>query len=657
MPRLLAAYAAITLLPVLALGVVLGITFNHEATMRGLAEGRAEAQVVAQTAVEPQLDGTPFSHGLSGDERAAMQRLVKRAVDSKEVLRLRLRDLQGQVVYSDDGTGFHTPVDDAALDAAAGNTVAHLTHLNADSGVDGDNDDSDVGVPSVEVYLPLHAGSPSRTVGVLEIYLPYTPIAREVSAGLRHLRIDLMIGLAGLYLLLVAITMSASRGLRRELDVNAFIATHDTLTKLPNRGLFRDRAKLAITRASSGPRAVTIAVLDLDRFKQINDALGDRSGERLLTGLGARLSAAVDAQDTVARIGGDEFGLVLHGATDSEQALQRLREVIRQDFELDGLTLAIESSIGFVTVAEGGHEIDLELRHAELAMYAAKAHHDGVVRYSPDLEEYNADNLALVTKLRDAIADNQLLLHYQPQIDPDTGTTIAVEALLRWRHPVHGFVPPDQFLPLAEQTEVIEAVTDWVIATALREVKLVVEQGFDISVAVNASARSIVRDDFGPRVLQALADAGVSPTRLTVEVTETALMTDHTRAMKVLSDLAAGGVGVSLDDFGRGQTSLGYLSSLPINELKIDRSFVTDMDSNQAHAAIVRSMIDLGQNLGMHVVAEGIETADVLGALHVAGCDLAQGFYVARPMPVDQLIEWLNQRSAVERRTPSYVRS
>jgi diguanylate cyclase (GGDEF)-like protein len=549
MPRLLAVYAAITLLPVLVLGVVLGITFNHEATKRGLAQGRAEALVIAQTAVEPELNGQALSSGLTPGEHAAMQRLVSRAVQEKDLLRLRLRDLKGRVVFADDGTGFHEGVDDEALEAAKYRTVvSDLTHLNADS-----NDDaSNIGEPAVEVYLPLHAGTPTRIVGVLEIYLPYSPIAAEVHSGLRRLKIDLIAGLAGLYLLLFAITLSASRGLRRELASNAFLATHDRLTGLPNRGLFRDRAKAAIGRSLSPNRRITIAIIDLDRFKQINDALGDGCGDRLLIEVGVRLGAEIDDGDTLARLGGDEFGLVLRNPVDPEQMLYRLREAIRRDFELDGLTLSIESSIGFVTVYGGDRDADLHLRRAQVAMYAAKAHHSGVVPYSPDLEQYDADQLALVTELRDAITSDQLVLYYQPQVDPVSGQAIAVEALLRWQHPTHGFVPPDQFLPLAEQTEVIDTVTDWVIATALRDIRRVAELGFDISVAVNASARTIVREDFTPRVLQALTAGGVTPGRLTVEVTETALLTDRVRATKVLSGLASAGVGVSLDDFGRG---------------------------------------------------------------------------------------------------------
>jgi diguanylate cyclase len=277
-------------------------------------------------------------------------------------------------------------------------------------------------------------------------------------------------------------------------------------------------------------------------------------------------------------------------------------------------------------------------------MRAATAQQVGVLAYSSEIEHYNADNLELVGELGDAIDSDQLVLHYQPQIEAATGRAVAIEALWRWQHPTRGLIVPDQFLPLAEETEVIETVTDWVLATALRDVKRMAEMGFDMSVAVNVSPRTIARDDFTPRVLKALVEAGVAPSRLTVEVTETALLADHSRGGAVLSGLASSGVGVSLDDFGRGQTSLGYLSSLPVDELKIDRSFVTDMNDHAGHEGIVRSVIGLAHNLGMTVVAEGVETADVLSSLRIAHCDRVQGFHTARPMPLEELMGWLATR-------------
>ena len=634
--RLLAIYAAITFVPVFALGVVLAVTFRSNANQNGLAQGRSEAMLIAQTAVQPQLESNSLSSGLSPAERARLGRLVDRAVRRGDVLRLRLRDLTGRVVFADDGSGFGTEREREAIEAAHGEPVTLLTHLNADS-----NDHGRQGVAAVEVYLPISEGTPARRVGVLEIYLPYAPIARNVALGLNHLYLDLALGLTALYLLLFAITGSVSRGLRREVAINAFLAHNDPLTALPNRAQFLRRARAAVAHAGRSRQALAIAIIDLDRFKDINDALGHQSGDQLLTTLARRISDEMRPGDIVARLGGDEFGLLLCGVDDAEQALLSLCEVIAREVEVRGLPLSIQPSIGFVTATAAPIDADTLLQRADMAMYAAKTQHAGVVAYRAELEHYDAANLSLVGELRRAITAGELVLHYQPQTNLAGGGIETVEALVRWQHPVHGLLCPDSFLPLAEQTDLIDKLTDWVLTTALGEFRRLDAAGSDLAVAVNVSARSIGRTDFAPRVIQALIDLRVAPERLVIEVTETALLTDPARAARVLSELAQAGVRISVDDFGRGHTSLRYLSALPVDELKIDRSFVTDMCENAAHAAIVRSIIDLAHNLSMRVVAEGIETDEVLAALREGHCDLAQGFLLARPMAARALDQWL----------------
>jgi diguanylate cyclase (GGDEF)-like protein len=636
MVRLFVVYALVTSIPVIGLGVVLAGTFRKEANRRGLAEGRAEATLIGQTTVGPELDGQSLSGGVTAADKADLGRIVSRAVGQGRILRLRVRDLAGNVVWSDDGSGFGEQPEDEALDAARGETVARLTHLNADS-----DDEGPTGVAAVEVYLPLVAGDPGRRVGVLEIYLPYAPIAHDVQAGLHNLYLDLSLGLGALYLLLFAITVSVSRGLRRELSINAFLAHHDALTELPNRSLFLSRARTAVAQTSPERPPVAVAIIDLDHFKDINDTLGHQSGDQLLTQLAQRVSANMRAGDTVARFGGDEFGLVLCDVADAEQALRRLRDVIAAEIDVRGLPLSVAPSIGFVTVADRDADVDTLLQHAEVAMYAAKAQHAGVLEYRPDLDQYDASSLALLAELRHAIADDQLVLHYQPQASTASERVSAVEALVRWQHPVHGLLYPDRFLPLAEQTDLIDTLTEWVIDEALAQAQRLSDQGFDLAIAVNVSARTVVRPEFAGEVIAALQRSEVDPERLIVEVTETALLIDPARAADVLTELAAAGVTISLDDFGQGQTSLGYLSRLPVHELKIDRSFVTDMDENPSHAAIVRSIIDLGHNLSMLVVAEGIETESVLATLRGYACDMAQGFFLARPMPAASLDAWL----------------
>jgi diguanylate cyclase (GGDEF)-like protein len=636
-PRLLLSYALMTLVPVLLLGLALGLSFRHISMQRGLNEGKRQALLVAQTAIEPELDGRLLTSRLSRREHATLEALVRTAVADKNVLRMRLRDLSGRVVFSDDQTGItHSGDDQEALRAAHGELVARLTHLNADG-----NDDGPLGVPAVEVYLPLHVTSRRGPVGVLEVYLPYGPIAADVNAGLDALYVDLALGLAGLILVLFAITLSVSRGLRRELSVNAFLAQYDPLTSLPNRTLFIERARAAVERASRSGRTATLAILDLDHFKDINDTLGHPSGDALLAELGGRLGESMRSGDTVARLGGDEFGLVLLDLPDPAAVLLRLSELIASETDVRGLRLSVSPSIGYVTVRDALTSVETLMQQADVAMYSSKAQRSLMTEYRPGLDRYDTSDLELATELRRAISDDELVLHYQPQVDLRSDAVVAVEALIRWEHPVHGLLPPGRFLPMAEQTDLIEHVTEWVLARALADIRRFNDAGHQISVSVNVSARSIVRPHFAHEVIAALEQSGVAPDQLVVEVTETALLTDPRRARTVLAELSAAGVRISIDDFGRGQTSLGYLTDLPIDELKIDRSFVTDLSLNAADSAIVRSVIELGHNLSMRVVAEGVEDAGAVTVLRGLDCDLAQGFHLARPMALEALLERL----------------
>ncbi len=637
MIRLFMIYAAISLAPVLILGAVLASSYRSNARQRGLAEGRSQAALVAQTAVEPLLSGHPLSEGLTATEFSDLERLS--AVSEQSVVRLRLRDLQGRVVYSDDGSGMNAKPDDEALEALealAGEAITKLTHLNADS-----NDTGASGIAVVEVYRVLMAGSPARVVGVLELYLPYSPIEHDVTAGLSDLYRDLVIGLALLWLVLFGVSVSVTRGLRRQVALTTFLAEHDSLTGLPNRRLFHRRAEVALAEAAQNDAPVAIAIIDLNRFREINDTLGHQSGDRVLIELARRLKCSVSDRDIVARLGGDEFGLILHGVADAAALSRRLTGVLDHDVEVNGLSLAIEASIGFVVATEDGTDAQELLQRADVAMYVAKVRQIGVLRYDAGDDHYDADNLHLIAELRRGIDAGELVLHYQPKTRVIDGHIEAVEALVRWRHPVLGMLSPDRFIPLAENTDLMDKLTTWVLTAALTEVRDLGPLGTDLSVAVNISARDLTRARFAEHVVETLDRLGMPARRLVLELTETALLTDPIRAASVLAELAAAGVTISLDDFGCGQTSLGYLSALPLHELKIDRSFVGDMTNDKAHDAIVRSIIDLGHNLGLRVVGEGVETNSVLLRLRTVGCDVAQGYLLARPMPIDQLTAWL----------------
>lgn len=639
--RLFVTFAVIMLIPVVLLGLVLASDYRHEADRRGLAQGHSEALLMAQTAVEPILDGRPLSDGLSPSETADMQRLVHTSVRSGDVLRLRLRDLAGNVVYSDDGSGLQKQTDvgdehDEALEAARGTAIIRLTRLNADS-----DDTGSLGPESVEVYLPLLAGSGAHRVGILEVYLPYAPIRAEIDAGIDGLYRNLAIGLAALYILLFGISFTVGRKLRRQVKVNAYMAEHDALTNLPNRVLFHRRVEASLRRGRKTGRATTIAIIDLDRFKEINDTLGHYNGDRLLTALSDRMAAHLRGRDALARLGGDEFGIVLTGVSEPEGILARLRDVIEDEVEIRGLPVCIEASIGYVVAPDHGEDVDELLQLADVAMYVAKEHHAGVVRYDHSQNHYDSANLALVSELRVAIEEDELVLFYQPKVSLHDGRVTSVEALIKWQHPQLGLLSADRFIPLAEQTGLIDRVTKWVAHRAIADLNA---WRNGLSIAVNVSARSLGHPGLVSLLVDSLALSGVDPRRLCVEVTETALMTDPERAALVLDDLHHAGIGISIDDFGTGQTSLRYLSALPVDEIKIDGSFISDMTVSAGHRAIVRSIVDLGHNLGLHVVGEGVETEETASALRATGCDVAQGYLYARPMPAEQLSHWIASR-------------
>ncbi|MEY2461740.1 MAG: diguanylate cyclase [Acidimicrobiaceae bacterium] len=642
MLRLFAVHAAVSLVPVLLLGVALAVTYRSDAEHRGVAEGKSRAHLLAEAGVEPLLDGRPLNGPLSSAEQASLQRLADLTTEEGQILRLRLRDLNAMVVFSDDGSGFGGEPDDEALEAAGGESIGLLTHLNTDT-----NDSGPKGVAAVEVYVPL-TDSQGQVVGVLETYLPYAPINADVNAAISNLYRNLVLGLAALYVALFVISLSVSRGLRRQVGINAYMAEHDSLTDLPNRTLFHRQADAALRDAAANREPVTIANIDLDRFKEVNDTLGHHNGDLVLAELARRLADHARPCDTIARLGGDEFGVILRDVRDPSRELAALRAVINREVEVSGLPLSLEASVGYVVAPFDGDEVDDLLQHADVAMYMAKSKHFGIVRYDPANDHYDASKLELVAQLRHAIDDGQLVLHYQPKTTLSDGHVDEIEALVRWQHPTHGLLYPDSFLPLAEQTDLIDRLTDWVLARALVETDRLRSGDAPLAVAVNVSARNLSSPDFADMVIGTLRRLGVAADRLIIEITETALLADPDRAAGALARLSDFGVRISLDDFGSGQTSLGYLSALPIHELKIDKSFVTDMLVNPAHAAIVRSIVDLGHNLSLSVVGEGVETEDTLTMLRGSGCDIAQGFLMARPMPADQLRLWFTTRNEQE---------
>jgi diguanylate cyclase (GGDEF)-like protein/PAS domain S-box-containing protein len=430
---------------------------------------------------------------------------------------------------------------------------------------------------------------------------------------------------------------TAERGLHR-------LALHDALTDLPNRALFTDRLDRTIAAAQRASDSFSVLYLDLDRFKEVNDAFGHGAGDALLRELAKRLAAQLGGSDTLARFGGDEFAILLPRARTVADALsvgEILQAVLQRPYDLDRRAVYIEASLGAVVYPADGQTADALLRHADIAMYQAKRTGKGLVPYSVEQDPQSQKRIDLMSDLRHAIERDELFLHFQPQVRPADATSCnQVEALVRWRHPVRGSVAPSDFIPLAEESGFINELTRWVLREALSNVAAFSRAGRDMRVAVNLSARNLQMPGLAELVARDLAEFGVSASSLTLELTETAVMLDAQRGLETLTKLAAVGVRLSIDDFGTGYSSLANLRRLPVNELKIDRSFVADMVTNPSSGAIVRSIVQLGHSMGLTVVAEGIEDAATLAALSADGCDLAQGYHMARPMAFDALVRW-----------------
>ncbi|MCA1645375.1 MAG: EAL domain-containing protein, partial [Chloroflexi bacterium] len=419
-------------------------------------------------------------------------------------------------------------------------------------------------------------------------------------------------------------------------------ALHDPLTALPNRVLLHDRLEQAVLTAQRDSSAMTLLVLDLDRFKEVNDTLGHHAGDRLLQEVARRLRGALRAVDTVARLGGDEFAVVLPGADAlaAEIGAAKVQLALDDPLVLDECELSVGASIGIATFPMHGADADTLLRHADIAMYAAKRARGGVATYSPSSDGHSSERLMLVAALRRAIPTDELSLHYQPQIDCATGHLMGVEALVRWWHPERGLIGPDQFVPLAEQSGLIRQLTRWVLAAALAQSTGWQDLGDDVGLSVNLSSNDLLDERLPAFVAQELQRRHFPAERLTLEITESALLADPDRAGEVLAQIRQLGVRVALDDFGTGYSSLSYLKEWPVDEVKVDRSFVRNLVTDQRDRAIVRATIDLSHSLGLDVVAEGVEDAATLRLLIAMGSDRAQGFYIARPLPPSRLLVW-----------------
>jgi diguanylate cyclase (GGDEF)-like protein len=632
---LLGQFSLLSLMLIATLGAVLATVLEGQIERRALEGAERLALVTAQVGVAPHLTSRDLLRPMSPLRLSQLDTdLHQTGLDEVGLVRVKIYNSHAGLVYSDDRRLIgESELGSGKLREALGGGLA--------SDVENGTEDTHTGRRVLEVYTPLRLGAGAGVDGALEIYLSYDPVAAAVAREKRTLYLFLGIGLAFLYAVLFRVVAGASRRLRH-------LALHDALTGLPNRSLFHERVERAI-KGIRADRMVAVLLIDLDRFKEVNDTLGHDHGDELLKVVAERLGGALRHGDTLARLGGDEFAVVLgdlpHRGAAAELA-GRLHDALRRPFALRGIAVELDASIGVALCPAHGRDVTTLLQRADVAMYDAKRSQARIETYATERDPYSPARLSLLGELRRAIAGDELVLHYQPKVSLEGGRVTGVEALVRWQHPQHGLLQPDQFVPLAERTGTIAHLTRWVLDAALRQCAESRVEHPELTVAVNLAAANVLDVGLPAMVEERLRAHGLPGGALECEVSEHTVMTDPQRVSEVLAGLRALGVRLSLDDFGTGQASLAYLKRLPLDEVKIDRSFVTSMADDDGDAVIVRSTIDLARNLGLGVVAEGVETEDVLQALVGLRCGSAQGFYLSRPLSSGELGAWLGRRAA-----------
>ena len=514
----------------------------------------------------------------------------------------------------------------------------------------------------VPVLLPASPVQPSRSLwqillpyafipalGLLLLYMWRTPGNDALQAGV-YAGAALLVGLVLLRqivamreLHLLYVNNDALASANRQLEIQA---THDALTGLPNRSLLWTRIQQVPPSAQRESHSAALLILNLDRFKEINDTFGHQLGDQLLRQVGERLCQSVEPAVTVSRIGGDEFAVFLPTADETAalQVVMQLQTALEEPFLVGEHPLQIEASTGIALYPEHGNDPVTLCQHADVAMYHAKQSPQRCAFYDARQDLSSPRHLALLGDLRHAIANGELRLYYQPKADLHTGLVKGVEALVRWQHPTQGLLAPDQFLPLAEQTGLITPLTRWVVESALRQCRAWLDAGRELRVAVNLSVRNLHDASLPDTIAGLLAQYRVPPRLLCCEITESAIMADNEHTVRVLNDLVALGVSIAIDDYGTGYASLSYLKRLPADELKIDRAFVQHLTSDRVDQAIVRSTVSMAHSLGIQVVAEGVEDQATWNVLASLTCDIAQGYYLSRPLTSPDLVCWLDAR-------------
>ncbi len=626
-PRLVLRVALFSALTLGVGAATLLLYLRHFERERAERTAMLEASVVAQAVVD-RLRPSDLNAPLSDRRRAQLDRVFDTRVLDDVTLASAVAVPDGRIAYSTEPGRIAERITSPRLgDALAGRVSSEVTST-------GGKDSRRV----LRAFAPFRLDG--DTSGVLVVDKDYAPIATAARRAAITVAAVLEFVLLSLWLCLFPIMRSVTRRMNRQLDTIAHQALHDDLTGLANRTQFAVRLDEALGADEDEKVELAVFFIDLERFKEVNDALGHDAGNELLQVVARRLAQTVGTDGLVARFGGDEFGVISTRAVGERSALalaERLQEAIMTPCEIGGVSLEVHGSIGIALAPRHGTSRDELLRRADIAMYAGKRIGAPQI-FAPGLDENSPMRLAMTGELRRATERSELVVHFQPQLDLRSSTIHGAEALVRWSHPTRGFLGPDAFLAAAEQGGLMRNLTRYVLDESLEQLRAWREEGVEIDLAVNVSGRDLADVRFPEEIARALYEHRVDPSWLELEITESVFLSDRVRTSRMLERLVTQGVRVAIDDFGVGYSSLAQLKSLPVHTLKIDRSFVSSMESDPSDEAIVNTTIELAHRLDLEVVAEGVEAPEHLVRLRAAGCDIAQGHYLGRPIPGEEIV-------------------
>jgi diguanylate cyclase (GGDEF)-like protein len=647
-PRLVRRFALYAAIGFALAAVAVLLLVRHFATEQAERTATLRAQSVASSILAERVLATDFTEAIDEERRAELAEIFRRFVlniDGTLIAELVARD--GTIVYSSRPNRAGTTTErvgdvQPALSGAIVSVITNVETAAARSSEPGSGQEPATVTKSLTTFAPIPFID-QNDAAILAMYHDYKPISDAARAAFLPVagvfEVALLLMCVGLIPALRRVTKRMQLQMA-EIERRAYF---DDLTGLPNRTLFHHSIEAALDEADDRNGRIAVLMMDLDRFKEINDTLGHHLGDALLQELAIRVARVLPEGDTLARLGGDEFALLLTDAHEAQalETVAQIQEQLLQPFVLGELLISVEASVGIAIAPEHGRDQATLLQHADVAMYVAKGTGAGSSIYDPEKDTNDARQLALVGELRSAIEQDELTLCFQPKVNVETRTISGVEALVRWNHPEQGLLMPDVFVPLAERTGLIRPLGRYVLERAIEQCARWREANLDLHVAVNLTMPDLLDLDLPPYVDELLQRHNVPASTLELEITEGTISADPVRVFQVVTGLGEMGVRLAIDDFGTGYSSLAYLKDLPVDALKIDKSFVMNMENDLSDATIVRSTIDLGRNLGLDIVAEGVESDAAWEALRAFGRTYAQGYFISKPIPVAELEEMM----------------